>query len=174
MPSHRQRRVAEQIHRELSLLLMLDARDPRLADVTITAVEMTPDLMLARVFFTVMAEGDKEVSEAKAGLERATGFLRTQLAARLQLRFMPHLTFELDKSAVYGRRIDDLLNKLAKEQDSSIPDDSPRRSPPSQGGDRSEAASPVPDGHRERESPRSEAERESPRSEAERDEQELD
>jgi len=147
MPSHRQRRVAEQIHRELSLLLMLEARDPRLADVTITAVDITPDLMLARVSFTVMAEGDEKVSEAQAGLERATGFLRTQLAARLQLRFMPHLAFELDKSAAYGRRIDELLGELAKEGDHPIPDDSPRRSPPSEGhagplaaGDQGEAA----------------------------------
>ena len=113
MPSHRQRRVAEQIHRELSLLLMLEARDPRLADVTITAVDITPDLMLARVFFTVLAEGDEKVSETQAGLERATGFLRTQLAARLRLRFMPHLAFELDKSAAYGRRIDELLGEIA-------------------------------------------------------------
>ena len=113
MPSRRQRRVSEQIHRELSLLLMLDARDPRLADVTITSVDITPDLLLARVYFTVMAEGDDRVAEAQAGLERATGFLRTQLAARLQLRFMPHLAFELDKSAAYGRRIDELLGEIA-------------------------------------------------------------
>ena len=144
MPSRRQRRVAELIHRELSLLLMLDARDPRLADVTITAVDVTPDLMQARVFFTVLGD-DERVSEAQAGLQRATGFLRTQLAARIQLRFMPHLAFELDKSAAYGRRIDQLLDEIA--------DTSPQ----------TEA---------EREGPQSEAEWESPRSEAEWDGQE--
>jgi len=126
MPSRRQRRVSEQIHRELSLLLMLDARDPRLADVTITSVDITPDLLLARVYFTVMAEGDERVAEAQAGLERATGFLRTQLAARLQLRLMPHLAFELDKSAAYGRRIDELLGELAKEGDHPIPNEQER------------------------------------------------
>jgi len=126
MPSRRQRRVSEQIHRELSLLLMLDARDPRLADVTITSVDITPDLLLARVYFTVMAEGDDRVAEAQAGLERATGFLRTQLAARLQLRLVPHLSFELDKSAAYGRRIDELLGELAKEGDHPIPNEQER------------------------------------------------
>ena len=126
MPSRRQRRVSEQIHRELSLLLMLDARDPRLADVTITSVDITPDLLLARVYFTVMAEGDDRVAEAQAGLERATGFLRTQLAARLQLRLVPHLAFELDKSAAYGRRIDELLGELAKEGDHPIPNEQER------------------------------------------------
>jgi ribosome-binding factor A len=112
MPSRRQRRVAELIHRELSLLLMLDAHDPRLADVTITAVEITPDLLQARVFFTVLGD-DEKVSEAQVGLQRATGFLRSQLAARVQLRLMPHLEFELDKSAAYGRRIDHLLDEIA-------------------------------------------------------------
>jgi ribosome-binding factor A len=124
MPSRRQRRVAELIHRELSLLLMLDARDPRLTDVTITEVNVTPDLMLARVFFTVLGD-DEKVSEAEVGLQRATGFLRTQLAARIQLRFIPHLTFELDQSAAYGRRIDELLDELAEERDDPIYDDSP-------------------------------------------------
>ena len=144
MPSRRQRRVAELIHRELSLLLMLDARDPRLADVTITAVDITADLMQARVFFTVLGD-DERVSEAQAGLQRATGFLRTQLAARIQLRLMPHLAFELDKSAAYGRRIDQLLDEIA--------DTSPQSKV-------------------EREGPQSEAEWESPRSEAEWDGQE--
>jgi ribosome-binding factor A len=105
---------------------MLDARDPRLADVTITSVDITPDLLLARVYFTVMAEGDERVAEAQAGLERATGFLRTQLAARLQLRLVPHLAFELDKSAAYGRRIDELLGELAKEGDHPIPNEQER------------------------------------------------
>ncbi len=132
MPSRRQRRVAELIHRELSLLLMLDAGDPRLADVTITAVDITPDLQLARVFFTVLGDDDR-LSEAQAGLQRATGYLRTQLAARVQLRLIPHLVFELDKSAAYGRRIDELLDELAdssprsnveqEERDNPIPED---------------------------------------------------
>ena len=132
MATRRQRRVAEQIHRELSLLLMLDAGDPRLADVTITAVDITPDLLLARVFFTVLGDDDR-VSDAQAGLQRATGYLRTQLAARVQLRLIPHLMFEFDKSAAYGRRIDELLDELAgssprsqveqEERDNPIPED---------------------------------------------------
>jgi len=128
MPSRRQRRVAELIHRELSLLLMLDARDPRLAEVTITDVDITPDLMLAHVYFTVLGDDDK-VSETKAGLQRATGYLRTQLAARVQLRVVPHLTFDLDKSAAYGRRIDELLDGLADAE--SAPPSSPQSEAPS-------------------------------------------
>ena len=107
MPTRRQRRVAELIHRELSLLLLQHVRDPRVTGVTITGVEVTQDLLLAHVHFSVMGAGD-EGREALAGLEHAKGFLRTRLAGRVQLRFVPDLAFHLDESAAYGRRIDEL------------------------------------------------------------------
>ncbi len=97
------------------MLLMQEVHDPRLAKLTITAVEVTPDLMLCRIHFTVLGEDDAE-QEAVAGLERAKGFLRTQLAGRVQLRHMPELVFELDKSTEYGNRIDELLNQIAESE----------------------------------------------------------
>ena len=115
MASRRQRRVAQQIHRELSQVLMREVRDPRLSEVTITEVRVTPDLLLARIYFSVMGETEAERA-ALAALERAGGFLRTQLAERLSLRFMPELTFLLDKSAEYGRRIEELLDQIAAEE----------------------------------------------------------
>jgi len=115
MPNRRQRRVAQQIHRELGWLLMNETRDQRLEGVTITAVDVTPDLMLARVHFTVLGDAQAE-AEALAGFTHAGGFLRTELAARMQLRFMPQLVFAVDRSAAYGRRIDELLDQI-KEAD---------------------------------------------------------
>lgn len=113
MATRRQRRVAELIHRELSLLLMREVRDPRLAEVTITEVRVTPDLMIAQIYFTVL--GDKDArQEAVAALGRASGFLRTKLAKQVRLRLVPELVFELDESAVYGRRIDELLDEIAE------------------------------------------------------------
>jgi ribosome-binding factor A len=112
MATRRQRRVAEQIHRELSLLLMREVHDPRLADVTITEVRVTPDLMIAHIYFTVLGDSTRQ-QEAMAALDHANGFLRTQLAAQVRLRFAPELTFELDSSAEYGRRIDELLDQVA-------------------------------------------------------------
>jgi ribosome-binding factor A len=112
MPTRRQRRVAELIHRELSLILMREVRDPRLSDVTVTEVRVTPDLLLARVYFTVLG-GTEEQKGALAGLKSATGFLRTQLGGRIQQRFVPELIFEVDKSTEYGRRIDELLDEIA-------------------------------------------------------------
>jgi ribosome-binding factor A len=114
MTTRRQRRVAELIHRELSLLLMREARDPRLSEVTITEVRVTPDLLLARVYFTVLGEVGAG-KEALAALDHASGFLRTQLAERVNLRFAPELTFLVDESAEYGRRIEELLDQIAAE-----------------------------------------------------------
>jgi ribosome-binding factor A len=125
MPTRRQQRVSELIHRELSQLLWREARDPRLADVTITHVRITPDLLLARVYFSVLG-GAEEEKAAQAGLERATGYLRSQLAARVQLRLAPELVFEVDRSAEYGRRIDQLLDEISAE---SHPDDDTESSP---------------------------------------------
>jgi ribosome-binding factor A len=113
MPTRRQRRVSELIHRELSWLLMREVRDPRLADITVTEVRVTADLLLARIYFSVLGDAKAE-EEALAGLESANGFLRTQLAGRLRLRFMPELLFEVDRSAAYGRRIDELLAQIAE------------------------------------------------------------
>ncbi|MCL7451649.1 MAG: 30S ribosome-binding factor RbfA [Anaerolineae bacterium] len=124
MATRRQRRVAEQIHRDLSLLLMREVRDPRLGDVTITEVRVTPDLLIARIFFTVLGN-DAERKEAQAGLDSAAGFLRSQLAAQLRLRTVPELIFELDRSAEYGQRIEELLSQIALEdpvEDGSDPE----------------------------------------------------
>jgi ribosome-binding factor A len=117
MTTRRQRRVSELIHRELSLLLMREVRDPRLSDVTVTAVEITPDLLIAYVYFTVLGDADQG-KEALAALEHAGGFLRTQLAGQVRLRFVPELIFELDRSAEYGRRIDELLAQVAESRPS--------------------------------------------------------
>ncbi len=92
---------------------MHEVRDPRLADITITGVDVTPDLLIARVYFTVLG-GPDEQQQALAGLAHAHGFLRAQLAGRVRLRFAPDLTFQIDKSAEQGRRIDDLLAQIAE------------------------------------------------------------
>ncbi len=132
MPTRRQRRVAKLIHKELSTLLMFEARDPRLASVTITDVEVTKDLLLARIYFTAnssVASGqdlgesppiDQDaVTEAQAGFESAMGFLRTELARRVQLRTMPELQFKVDTSAAHAQRIEELLEQL-KEGDQVV------------------------------------------------------
>lgn len=124
MPTRRQRRVSELIHRELSLLLMREARDPRLSAVTLTGVTVTPDLLMARVYFSVLG-GNEEEKEALAGFQHAGGFLRSELAGRVRLRFVPELVFEVDKSAAYGQRIEELLALLREEEGSGGDDEGP-------------------------------------------------
>lgn len=115
MTTRRQLRVAEQVHRELSTLLMFETRDPRLTGLTITGVKVSADLLLAHVHYSVLGAEEqwKEVLEA---LEHAKGYLRTQVAERIQMRFAPELIFHADHSAEYGRRIDQLLDHLQEEE----------------------------------------------------------
>jgi ribosome-binding factor A len=110
MPTRRQRRVSELVRRELSLLLLHRVRDPRLSSVTITGVDVTQDLLLARIHFQTIRTD--EMAEALAGLEHASGYLRSQLAAKVQLRYAPELEFVPDRSAEYGQRIDALLDQV--------------------------------------------------------------
>ena len=123
MATRRQRRVSELIHREMSLLLMREVRDPRLVDVTITEVRVTPDLLIARIYYTVLGDSEQE-REAAVALDSAVGYLRTQLAGRVRLRLVPELVFQLDQSAAYGRRIDELLDQIASHNEAEDGSDS--------------------------------------------------
>jgi ribosome-binding factor A len=123
MATRRQRRVSELIHRELSMLLMREVRDPRLAGITLTEVRVTPDLQIARVYYTVLGDAE-EAKAAAVALQSAGGYLRTQLAAQVRLRLVPELVFQLDQSAEHGRRIDELLAQIAEDDESEDGSDS--------------------------------------------------
>jgi ribosome-binding factor A len=111
MPKRRQERVTERIHQELSDLLLRRIHDPRLTFVTVTDVEVTPDLKLATVFVSVL--GDQEAAQsALAGLQHASSFIRRELAHTLEMRVVPELRFLLDDSWERGARIDALLERL--------------------------------------------------------------
>jgi ribosome-binding factor A len=109
--TRRQRQVAELLHEEISMLLQQRVDDPRLALVTVTGVEVTPDLRVAHVYVSIM-DDDVEVKETLAGLKRAAGFLRRELATFVSLRYTPELHFRLDSSLEQGLRIDRLLDSL--------------------------------------------------------------
>lgn len=106
----RPERVAESILRELSNLLQKDLKDPRLRGVTLTAVRMTDDLRLARVFFSHLA-GAPAAAHAVAGFRSAAGFIRQRIGRELGLRYAPELRFEYDPSIEQAARIDALLRE---------------------------------------------------------------
>jgi ribosome-binding factor A len=107
----RSRRIAEQIQRELSEIIRLELKDPRVsAMVTITDVEVSADRAHAKVYFTLLGDA-REVGETEAGLARAAGFLRTQLAQRMKLRTVPQLQFTYDASVERGVRLTRLIDE---------------------------------------------------------------
>ncbi len=116
MPSQRAHRVGELIQKEISALLLRGLNDPRIGFVTITGVEVTPDLHLARVYYTVI--GDEAARRnCAAGLKSATPFIRQQLGRQLQMRYTPDLLFHYDSSIDYGNRIDSLLRDIKRDED---------------------------------------------------------
>jgi ribosome-binding factor A len=104
----RLRRVADQIQRELSDILRSELKDPRVGMITLTSVEVSPDFAHAKVFFTSLAEAAQR-DEVRAGLKRASGFLRTMLGARLKIHNTPELHFVYDESVESGIRLTRLI-----------------------------------------------------------------
>ena len=114
--SHRPVRVGDQIRQELSELLARGAvHDPGIGFITLTRVQMSPDLQLARVFYTSLGDPNARRETAKA-LARATPFLRRQIGSRLRLRRVPELDFRFDQSIEHQDRIEQILRDLHEEE----------------------------------------------------------
>jgi ribosome-binding factor A len=101
-------RVAQQMQREVAELVRLELNDPRVRLVTITGVEVAGDYSHAKIFFTRL---DGKHAEAQEGLDRASGFLRSQLSRSLKLRIMPQLHFVYDASVERGSHLSNLIDK---------------------------------------------------------------
>lgn len=113
-------RVAEQIQRELAELIRLEVKDPRVRMVTLTAVEVSADYSHAKVYYTALEGENKQLQQ---GLERASGFLRSQLAHAMKLRVTPQLHFAYDTSVERGTRLSQLIDE-AVASDRKFPDES--------------------------------------------------
>jgi ribosome-binding factor A len=107
----RPQRLGDQIQRELGDLVR-ELRDPRVAMITITAVDVSPDFSHAKVLFTVFEK--EKLPDTLAGLKRSAGFLRSQLAKRLKLYTTPGLRFEYDESVERGDRLSRLIDSTKK------------------------------------------------------------
>ncbi|MGH7261556.1 MAG: 30S ribosome-binding factor RbfA [Nitrospiraceae bacterium] len=108
-------RVADQIRMEVADIIMRKTKDPRVGAVTVTDVEITNDLRLAHVFVTTMLDAEHE-RDAFAGLDKASGFIRSELGRRLNLRYTPELVFQKDTSGPRGDRILSILDHLDEER----------------------------------------------------------
>ena len=118
----RAHRVGDLIQEVICEMLLKDLSDPRLTSVTITEVEVTDDLRLAKVFFSAMGNQTREEASLQ-GLQSATGYIKKRLGRELKLRYTPDLLFEVDHSFEYGSKIDRLIRDIQEEKDGDPKED---------------------------------------------------
>jgi ribosome-binding factor A len=110
----RPERVADQIRAEVTAMISRELHDPGVGFVTVTRVQVTPDLQHARVYYTSLGDEAARKTTARA-LERASGFMRRQIGGRLRLRRAPEIHFEFDESIGHQDRVEQLLKEIADE-----------------------------------------------------------
>jgi ribosome-binding factor A len=110
--SGRPQKLGELIQRELSDLIAREMRDPRVGMLTLTSVDVSPDLSHAKVFFTLLDK--RALDDTLHGLKRSAGFLRSQLAKRIKLYTTPELRFEYDESVERGDHLSRLIDQANK------------------------------------------------------------
>lgn len=104
-------RIAEQIKKEISTIIQNDLKDPRIAFVTITGVDLTGDLSQATIHISVYGT-DEEIKNTLDALDGANGYLRSEIGKKIRFRHTPELFFKLDKSMEYGYKIEKLLKEI--------------------------------------------------------------
>ena len=118
MPSQRVQRVKNLLRSEISTIIQRKLKDPRVMMVTITSIDLSPDLGHARVYVDIYGTR-KKVDEALDGLKSAAGYIRSELMRVLHLRPIPFLEFESDESLARGARTLDLLEHIRRERKDS-------------------------------------------------------
>lgn len=108
----RSERLSEVIQMELAQLIAREISDPRLKDVTISAVKVTPDLGHSKVYFSMLHPDEKQVQAALDAFKSATGFIRKYIAKNTKLRKTPSFTFYYDDTDDYGRRVTSLIDSI--------------------------------------------------------------
>jgi ribosome-binding factor A len=116
MTNHRIARISEELKRELSQMIREEIKDPRVKGlISITRADVTNDLRYAKVYVSVLSQ-EEQHSDTLLGLEKASGYLRSELAQRLQLRYTPELIFKLDDSIAYGTKINKIISGFKNEE----------------------------------------------------------
>jgi ribosome-binding factor A len=118
---NRPKRLGELLKKEISDLILREIKDPRIGFVSITEVELTPDLRHAKVFISVLGS-ESERKATLAGLRSATGFIRREIGNRLRLKYIPELNIIYDNSIEHGSRILELIDSVV-EKEREAPDE---------------------------------------------------
>ena len=115
--SNRMDKINEELRKELSIIIDTDLKNPHITGmISVTKVKTSPDLRYARVYISLL--NCKNVKETLDGLKSASGFMRTELAKRVNLRYTPELRFEIDDSMEYGARIENILKEIIPNKES--------------------------------------------------------
>lgn len=112
--SNRMARVNEELKRELSNIINYEVKNSNVTGmISVTRVKTSPDLKYARVSVSIL--NSKNIKQTLAGLKAASGFMRSRIAEKMNMRVTPELVFELDESLVYGEKIDTILEQIMKD-----------------------------------------------------------
>ena len=112
--SNRMNKIDEELKKEISNIISTELKNPHLTGlISVTRVKTTPDLRYAQVFVSMINEKSKK--ENLAILKQSSGFIRSNIAKRINLRNTPELVFEFDESLEYGSRIDEILKNITKD-----------------------------------------------------------
>ncbi len=115
MSNKRQERIAEAYQKEITQIIRYLVRDPRLDDVTITQVKITPDLRLAKVYYNT-PEGNIRAQEIEKGLKNSKGYIKRELSQRVNIKYTPDLKFYYDDSSEVRSNIDKLFAQIENEK----------------------------------------------------------
>jgi len=122
--SRRLLKAAEAIREVVAASILTDLRDPRVENVTVISVEVTPDMREAKVFVSVMGD-ETQKNLSIRGLQNAAGFLQSKIANRLDTRYTPRLRFEIDRGQENAMAVSEILARIQREKDGEIePDES--------------------------------------------------
>jgi ribosome-binding factor A len=108
-------RVGDQLLREIADLIVTRVRDPRVKWVTLTGIDLSNDLRHAKVYYSVMGE-EKDYLRTQAGLDSAKGFIKKEVGSRMDLKYMPDITFKHDPSLEKGDRMEKILEGLRPDE----------------------------------------------------------
>lgn len=112
--SNRFGRINEELKKEISHIINYELKNPNVTGmISVTRANITPDLKYAKVYVSIL--NSKNVKETLAGLKKSSGFIRSEIAKRINLRITPELVFELDDSMEYGAKIDSILKDIMKD-----------------------------------------------------------
>lgn len=118
LPYKRSQRVSDLLREEIAEIIMRRLKDPRLGFVTVTGVDITEDLKIAKVFVSVLKQEDRELTLEI--LNSARSFVRSEVAKRVRMKVIPSIEFRIDESIEYGARIDRLLKEIKDRAEETV------------------------------------------------------